>query len=87
MPSRLDGGETKNALTQTFGQDVMAAPPAFGFGLVAWLTPIVALSLGLLLVVAVVRRRRSVYRSASGPAVVGPEMQRRIDRDLASFQD
>jgi cytochrome c-type biogenesis protein CcmH/NrfF len=43
-------------LTQQYGVKVLAAPPAQGFSLAAWILPGLGLALGLALVVVVVRR-------------------------------
>ncbi len=66
---------------QKYGPTVLAAPATSGFDFVAWIMPFAALSVGLLLVVFVVRtwnRRRAATAAAStlSPAVLDSFRQR-----------
>ena len=86
--------EVKDALVADFGPAVLAAPPAEGFGLVAWLVPLVAVAGGLAAVVGAVAlwRRRSPPVAAAGAgtstgAVVDPALDARIDAALADLDD
>jgi cytochrome c-type biogenesis protein CcmH/NrfF len=55
-------------LTQQYGVKVLAAPPAQGFNLAAWILPGLGLAVGLALVVVIVRR----WRKPQGtPAIAG----------------
>lgn len=56
-------------LTLRYGVQVLAAPPVKGFNLTAWVLPGLGLIVGLVLVVAIVRRWR---RPAEGPSVATP---------------
>ncbi len=70
----LAAGRSEDDIVQDFvkemGQVALAAPPAQGFGLAAWLMPVVALLLGGYVVVRVVKgvRMRPAIAAAGGPA-------------------
>jgi len=79
--------EVKDALVADFGPAVLAAPPAEGFGLVAWLVPIALVGGGILLVVGLAvawRRRRP---PAPGAAPVDPALDARVDAALRELDD
>jgi cytochrome c-type biogenesis protein CcmH len=93
---RIAAGDTKSEikdkLVAQFGESVLAAPPARGFNLLAWLVPIAG---GLIAVVAVAvlarRWSRSRAAPAGGPSADGrppldPELERRVDEELARFE-
>lgn len=86
--------EVKDALVADFGPAVLAAPPAEGFGLVAWLVPLLAVVGGLAVVVGAValwRRRSPTVAAAAGAAPSGaaadPSIEARIDAALADLDD
>ena len=93
---RIAAGDTKSEikskLVDQFGESVLAAPPKKGFNLLAWLLPLVGLTLGAL-VLAVLARRWSRSRarpaplgaSANGRAPLDPDLERRLDEELARF--
>src|ERR1700712_5376546 len=69
------------AFTTVYGDRVLMAPPSSGFDLMAWITPFVALSAGIGLVLVVLRRLRAPALSpAISPAVVDatPSEQARL---------
>ncbi|MGN6377374.1 MAG: cytochrome c-type biogenesis protein CcmH [Gaiellales bacterium] len=79
----------RNTLVAQFGEEILAAPPKSGFGLVAWTVPIAVLGGGAavaggLAVVWSRRRRAGPAAQAGGP--VDPELDARIDSDLAGFE-
>jgi cytochrome c-type biogenesis protein CcmH len=83
--------EIKDALVAEFGPGVLAEPPGGGFGLLAWLLPLAALFGGVLAVGALVwawsRRREPVEDTASASAApLDPELERRVDEELARFE-
>jgi cytochrome c-type biogenesis protein CcmH len=91
---RIDGGackaEIKEELVAQFGDRVLAAPPKSGFDLLAWLLPLA----GLLLAgaaVTLLARRWLRGRAAPEPAPEGPpldpELERRLDDELARYED
>jgi cytochrome c-type biogenesis protein CcmH len=94
--ARIAAGDTKSEikskLVAQFGESVLAAPPKKGFNLLAWALPlagilIAALSVGLL------ARRWSHVRpepvagasSVNGRGPLDPELERRLDEELARF--
>ena len=58
----IDAGKGEQAILQDFvgryGVGVLAAPPAKGFDLTAWILPGVGLIVGLVVVVSIVRRMK-----------------------------
>jgi cytochrome c-type biogenesis protein CcmH len=76
--------QIKNALVAQFGPGVLARPPKGGFGMLAWLLPLIALGVGALAVGALIwswSRRR-----APPHAVLDPALERRVDEELARFE-
>ena len=77
--------EIKDALVAQFGTGVLAEPPGGGFGLLAWLLPLAAVLAGAVVVGFLVRswsRRRGSPPSA---APLDPDLERRVDEELARF--
>ena len=91
MNERIDRGESDSTILQAFvkeyGEAALAAPPARGFNWFAYSFPAVAFTIGLALVVMIIRvwRHRPAVATASGPAI-SPEMlenaRRQIERDV-----
>jgi cytochrome c-type biogenesis protein CcmH/NrfF len=87
--------EIKDALVAQFGEAVLAAPPKEGFNLLVWVLPFVGIVLaGGAIAFLVVRWTRSGRDRQPGPpgdpAVNGrrtldPELERRLDEELARF--
>ncbi|HEY6584686.1 MAG TPA: cytochrome c-type biogenesis protein CcmH [Gaiellaceae bacterium] len=82
--------QIRNELVAQFGDQILAAPPRKGFHWLAWLLPIV----GLLAAAAVVSvlvwrwsrtRPAEVAADSNGRAPLDPELERRLDRELAKF--
>jgi len=73
-------------LRATYGREVDAVPPAAGFGLLAWVMPVVALAGGAVVVVWWLRGRGTAT-GATGPAAraLDAEAQARLDRELAEL--
>jgi cytochrome c-type biogenesis protein CcmH len=93
IAARIRAGDTKteieDALVAQFGQAVLAKPATHGFDLLAWVLPIVGLLAGAAVVgVAAWRWSRSGPREP--PATAGPpldpELERRVDEELARFE-
>ncbi len=94
--ARIAAGDTKSeikaSLVDQFGEGVLAAPPKRGFNLLAWLLPLVGLTIAAA-VIAVLARRWSSGRgeptppdpSGNGRAPIDPELERRLDEELARF--
>jgi cytochrome c-type biogenesis protein CcmH len=85
---RIAAGDTeeeiKDALVAEFGPGVLATPEKSGFGLLAWLLPLGALLAGLV-TVAVLVRTWSRRRAPGAAAPLDPELERRVDEELARF--
>ena len=77
--------EIKAALVERLGPGVLALPDDQGFGLAAYLVPVVALLLGLVAVVAVVRRGRRPAPEINAPSRLDPADARRLERELARY--
>lgn len=70
------------AFTNVYGDRVLMAPPSSGFDLAAWITPFVALSAGIALVLVVLRRLRAPTLAPAIPAAMAdatPAEQARLD--------
>lgn len=77
--------EIKDALVAEFGPAVLATPPKGGFGLLAWLLPLVALIAGAIAVAVLLRSwsRRRAPREDAQP--LDPKLERLVDEELARF--
>jgi len=89
---RLAAGQTPAQVTAYFvdkyGDWILLAPPARGFGLLVWVVPYIGLLAGLVLVVFVVTRwNRRPQQSASTEArpVVDDVTRQRIRREVAEL--
>jgi len=85
-------GEIKAKLVAQFGEGVLAAPPKRGFNLLAWLLPLAGIAAGGVALGFLVRRWSraraepgSVDPSANGRPPLDPELERRVDEELARF--
>lgn len=94
---RIAAGDTddeiKRRLVAEFGEGVLAAPPAQGFGLVAWLLPIGgSVAVAVIVAIALRRWKRDLDRD-SLPSEPGgreamrldPAVLRRLERELAEL--
>jgi cytochrome c-type biogenesis protein CcmH len=95
---RIDAGDTKteikDALVAQFGEGVLAAPPKEGFNLLAWLLPLGAAAVAVV-ALGLAARRWARTRADPGPAPprpgangrssLEPELERRVDEELARF--
>jgi cytochrome c-type biogenesis protein CcmH len=96
--ARIAAGDTKSEikdkLVAQFGESVLAAPPKSGFNLLAWVLPLA----GIMLAAAAVgfaayrwsRGRRAEDEETAGPSANGrftldPELERRLDEELARY--
>lgn len=94
---RIAAGDTKSEikakLVGQFGEEVLAAPPKKGFNLLAWILPFVGLvAAGAVIGVLAWRWTRSSRRKAApgDPSLNGhrrldPELERRLDEELARY--
>jgi cytochrome c-type biogenesis protein CcmH len=94
--TRIAAGDTKSEikakLVSQFGEAVLAAPPKRGFSLLAWILPLAGLAVGAV-ALAVLALRWSRTRapvtmgaSANGRAPLDPELEQRLDEELARFE-
>jgi cytochrome c-type biogenesis protein CcmH len=91
IASRIAAGQSKqqikDELVAEFGTKILAAPPAEGFNLLAWLLPFVAL-FGGALVLGLLAWRWSRDREPSPPAAhLSPALERRVDEELARYDE
>ncbi|HEX5469836.1 MAG TPA: cytochrome c-type biogenesis protein CcmH [Gaiellaceae bacterium] len=93
---RIAAGDTKSEikakLVDQFGEAVLAAPPKSGFNLLAWVLPLAGIALAAAIVGAFAYRwSRRRHGSATGdPSTNGrfhldPELERRLDEELARY--
>jgi cytochrome c-type biogenesis protein CcmH len=94
---RIAAGDSRSeideALVADFGEEVLAAPPKEGFNLLAWVLPLLggALAVGALAFGLVRWSRRRPEPEASAPASANggppldPELERKVDEELARF--
>jgi cytochrome c-type biogenesis protein CcmH len=77
--------EIKDSLVAEFGPGVLATPSKSGFGLLAWLVPLAAIFVGAI-VIALLVRSWSRRRPPPGAPPLDPELDRRVDEELARFE-
>ena len=90
IATRIAAGDTKSEiedqLVSTFGEQVLAAPPKEGFNLLAWLLPLVGLAIAAPIVgYGAWRWSRSREPRGGDPDRLDPELERRVDQELARF--
>jgi cytochrome c-type biogenesis protein CcmH len=94
---RIAAGDTKTEIKEKlvteFGEEVLAAPPKRGFNVLAWVVPLVGGALGTVALGVLARRWRRgrgesapADPSANGRAPLDPELERRVDEELARFE-
>ena len=84
--------QIQGRLVDEFGEGILASPPASGFGLLAWVLPLVGLAVGAV-VVGLLAWRWSRNRDDAEPASprlngkvrLDPELERKLDEELARF--
>ena len=93
---RIAAGQTKSqieaALVQEFGEGVLAAPPKHGFNLLAWLLPLVGVAVAAAVLFFLARSWLGNRApppagdpAANGRPLLDPELERRLDEELARF--
>jgi cytochrome c-type biogenesis protein CcmH len=94
---RSEAGDTcseiEAKLVGQFGEGVLASPPKRGFGLLAWVLPLVGLGVGAIVVAALAWRWSRGREAAAiagvpdrrGRGTIDPELERRLDEELARF--
>jgi cytochrome c-type biogenesis protein CcmH len=93
---RIEAGDSEaeitDALVAQFGEGVLASPPRRGFSLLAWALPLAGAALAVgLLALALRRWSRTLAEPApadpraNGRPTLDPELERRLDEELARF--
>jgi cytochrome c-type biogenesis protein CcmH len=82
--------QIRDELVAQFGTQVLAAPPRKGFHWLAWLLPIVGLVAAAAVISALVwrwsrSRPAEAVADSNGRTPLDPELERRLDRELARF--
>jgi cytochrome c-type biogenesis protein CcmH len=86
-------GEIKRKLVAQYGPQILAAPPRHGWGLLAWVLPLIGILAGAG-VLAVLARRWTRKADEPPPTTapwalngrpLDPELERRLDEELARF--
>jgi cytochrome c-type biogenesis protein CcmH len=96
---RIAAGDTKSeikaALVEEFGERVLASPTRQGFNLLAWVLPVAGIVLAAGLLGAAAWRWSRAREPAAAPAAdprangrapLDPELERRLDEELARFE-
>jgi cytochrome c-type biogenesis protein CcmH len=91
--ARIAAGDSaaqiKATLVDQFGPAVLAEPPKRGFDLLAWLLPLAALGVGIVVVGALAwtwSRRRDRGDDPTDDEL-DPDLERRVDEELARYED
>lgn len=83
--------QIKDELVADFGPAVLAAPPREGFHWLAWVLPPVGLLAAAGVISVLVwrwsRSRHEAGADANGRVPLDPELERRLDRELARYDD
>jgi cytochrome c-type biogenesis protein CcmH len=80
--------EIKDKLVAQFGKQILAAPPDSGFDILAWWLPIAGVLAGALVLGALAWRWSRGRRELSArpePGISDPDLDRRLDEELARF--
>ncbi len=90
ISARITAGDTKSQIKQKlvaqFGPAILAEPSKHGFNLLAWVLPFVGLGLGAAaLGLLAWRWSRARAPSPPDPSPLDPELDRRVDEELARF--
>jgi cytochrome c-type biogenesis protein CcmH len=85
----LAEGKTEQATIQDlvdhYGEKVLAAPPASGFNLTAWILPGLGLIVGLVLAIAIVRRWRRPALQAAPASPVDDNLRAAVEEEMKKF--
>ncbi len=88
---RIAAGDTKSEikdrLVAEYGPQILAAPPKEGFDLLAWLLPIGGALAGAAILGFLAWRWSRVREPAPRAARLDPALERRVDEELARFDE
>ena len=90
IANRIAAGDTKtqikDRLVAEYGNEILAAPPRKGFGLVAWGLPVIGILAAAVAVgVGAWRWARAREPAPAGPPL-DPALERRLDDELRRFE-
>jgi cytochrome c-type biogenesis protein CcmH len=77
--------EIKDRLVDEYGRRILAAPPKEGFDLLAWVLPLVGLLGGALIIGGAAWHWSRAREPTPEGAPLDPELERRLDRELADL--
>jgi cytochrome c-type biogenesis protein CcmH/NrfF len=87
---RIAAGGTKSQikaeLVANYGQDILAAPPHHGFGLLAWWLPIAGITAAAALVGFGAWRWSHAREPVPAAAPLDPALERRVDEELRRYE-
>lgn len=87
---RIAAGDTKSQiealLVANYGEDILAAPPHHGFGLLAWWLPIAGITAAAALVAFGAWRWSHAREPAPVAAPLDPALERRLDEELQRYE-
>ena len=92
IAARIRAGDTKSEIEQKlvaqFGPEVLARPSKHGLDLFAWLLPLAVLVVGAAGLGAAIWKWRGSAREPArpSPAPLDPDVEQRIDEELARFE-
>jgi cytochrome c-type biogenesis protein CcmH len=82
--------QIRDELVDQFGEGVLASPPTHGFDLLAWALPIGGIGVGAVGIGALAwawsRRRDEATAGEADTEPLDPELERRLDEELARFE-
>ena len=89
LGKQIDQGKSDDAIMTYFvdkyGTAVLAAPPASGFNLAAWVMPFAALGIGALAAIYFIRRFRSRWADAPSLNADLTKYQGKVEEELKRF--
>jgi cytochrome c-type biogenesis protein CcmH len=89
LGKQIDAGKSDEEIIEYFekkyGTTVLAAPPARGFNLVAWIMPFVALGIGGLAAIYFVRRFRASWAGVPSTNADLAKYQDKVEEELKKF--
>lgn len=87
---RIAAGDTKSQiealLVANYGQDILAAPPHHGLGLLAWWLPIAGITAAAALVGFGAWRWSHAREPAAVAVPLDPALERRVDEELRRYE-